>query len=561
METQCPNCQTVFELADEDLNRADGKVRCGECATVFDGREHLPTETDEDNPSFAETGVGWVLLPADESVPENEKDNAQYLSSAEDEGWKAVGRPQNSRASNTDPDEPLRFDDNSPLPEDNLRLAETMAHETTPVVFKIVDSKTVDTDDDDNQSPESIDQETSDDTSGPIDVEADAGDGDGDGTDSSDDWAELLAEIDQSNTTNESSEESDSENTESASEADDELTPTAIDVGSETDDDSASAVDLVADDLQPDTSSDETDSAAAANGESADAEIDAGLLAALGDSESNSDSDFFDDVLAELPDRSSVDIPAASLEEAIAAESDSDEEVDSSGIFVQENVLPDEDELADVVPSANAEASIVESIDNEHFVDTGASDDIPENDVADTPGWLSDEVEAPETQRWHKIAMAALVILGVLQFAHFERHALATKLALNPWYQKVYGEALVPDWDVTQMCFEQHDAVANDDRMQIVGLVVNRGDRAQPYPLLHVILSGRLDSGSGDQARAHAVLDPTDYLLEGAADQWVGPNVRFGAQAEFPDDQQISGYELEVCYQGPNGTLACNGPC
>lgn len=40
METRCPQCHTVFRVAEEQLAIADGKVRCGECSHVFNAREH-----------------------------------------------------------------------------------------------------------------------------------------------------------------------------------------------------------------------------------------------------------------------------------------------------------------------------------------------------------------------------------------------------------------------------------------------------------------------------------------------------------------------------------------
>ncbi len=41
MYTQCPECSTIFRLAEEQLRAAGGKVRCGECHKVFNATEHL----------------------------------------------------------------------------------------------------------------------------------------------------------------------------------------------------------------------------------------------------------------------------------------------------------------------------------------------------------------------------------------------------------------------------------------------------------------------------------------------------------------------------------------
>lgn len=41
MRTCCPACKTCFILAPEDITAAGGKVRCGQCHTVFDTLSHL----------------------------------------------------------------------------------------------------------------------------------------------------------------------------------------------------------------------------------------------------------------------------------------------------------------------------------------------------------------------------------------------------------------------------------------------------------------------------------------------------------------------------------------
>lgn len=47
MQTQCPQCSTVFNITQQHLNMADGRVRCNQCQTVFDGYENM---LEENNP-------------------------------------------------------------------------------------------------------------------------------------------------------------------------------------------------------------------------------------------------------------------------------------------------------------------------------------------------------------------------------------------------------------------------------------------------------------------------------------------------------------------------------
>ncbi len=41
MFTQCPNCETTFQVTAEQLKAANGDVRCGECLTVFNALDNL----------------------------------------------------------------------------------------------------------------------------------------------------------------------------------------------------------------------------------------------------------------------------------------------------------------------------------------------------------------------------------------------------------------------------------------------------------------------------------------------------------------------------------------
>ena len=63
--TRCPSCATAFRVLPEQLSVRNGQVRCGKCATVFDGNAGLVKDarapTHADPPSQPE--------PADEPLP------------------------------------------------------------------------------------------------------------------------------------------------------------------------------------------------------------------------------------------------------------------------------------------------------------------------------------------------------------------------------------------------------------------------------------------------------------------------------------------------------------
>ena len=87
MQTECPHCHTLFRVNEEQLQAADGQVRCGKCNTVFTA-EVMPTaetvliEPDEsellvdeiaiDELEEVEIEVGELTIPDTISSPEIE---------------------------------------------------------------------------------------------------------------------------------------------------------------------------------------------------------------------------------------------------------------------------------------------------------------------------------------------------------------------------------------------------------------------------------------------------------------------------------------------------------
>jgi len=79
MQTQCPQCHTAFRVSEEQLQLADGKVRCGQCMHVFVADEHFidvpPPEPDVEDeiitPAFEiELEASEVELPDAMSIDE-----------------------------------------------------------------------------------------------------------------------------------------------------------------------------------------------------------------------------------------------------------------------------------------------------------------------------------------------------------------------------------------------------------------------------------------------------------------------------------------------------------
>ncbi len=55
LQTQCPKCETRFRVTDEQLGIAKGKVRCGNCLSVFNAIEHQVMPRSSSKPAPAQT--------------------------------------------------------------------------------------------------------------------------------------------------------------------------------------------------------------------------------------------------------------------------------------------------------------------------------------------------------------------------------------------------------------------------------------------------------------------------------------------------------------------------
>jgi predicted Zn finger-like uncharacterized protein len=54
--TQCPECQTRFDISREQLQAANGRVRCGHCQQVFDAIQHIESSS-KISPAIANDGI------------------------------------------------------------------------------------------------------------------------------------------------------------------------------------------------------------------------------------------------------------------------------------------------------------------------------------------------------------------------------------------------------------------------------------------------------------------------------------------------------------------------
>jgi len=74
MYTCCPHCQTCFRITKAQLDVAQGKVRCGHCKGVFNGKEYLTENISANEPEPSPPISQPTAAAVPPSQPETEKD-------------------------------------------------------------------------------------------------------------------------------------------------------------------------------------------------------------------------------------------------------------------------------------------------------------------------------------------------------------------------------------------------------------------------------------------------------------------------------------------------------
>lgn len=145
MYTQCPECEIAFRVTAEVLKQAAGKVRCGGCGVAFNALAHLseampaapvsedshfdphPLEVESDEPGELEAGTPPKSISAEQSAAllKTLDELAGEDIRIEDTGveWRVMDIDDDNDEFADDPvpdvaHEEMRFDDNTPLPDD-----------------------------------------------------------------------------------------------------------------------------------------------------------------------------------------------------------------------------------------------------------------------------------------------------------------------------------------------------------------------------------------------------------------------------------------------------------
>jgi predicted Zn finger-like uncharacterized protein len=173
----------------------------------------------------------------------------------------------------------------------------------------------------------------------------------------------------------------------------------------------------------------------------------------------------------------------------------------------------------------------------------------------------AEEAELAARKRKYGIAagITALALLLIGQYVHQARDSLATIPAFNsvvgPMYRAI-GRPLSPDWDITGWRFEvtKGSTDEEDGALTVFSRIGNTSDSALPYPLIGISLTDRFEETIGSR-----VLDPADYLSNDLDPRkLVQPGNTFNAviTIESPSEE-ATGFKLNVCYRETGGSLRC----
>jgi predicted Zn finger-like uncharacterized protein len=170
------------------------------------------------------------------------------------------------------------------------------------------------------------------------------------------------------------------------------------------------------------------------------------------------------------------------------------------------------------------------------------------------------QAETREPLDYRMVAgIAALALLLGAQFVHQSRESFAVYPAFNSSVGSIYrvfGNPVTPAWDITGWRFEatKGSTDESDEILTIYSRIGNKSGEALPYPLINVSLTDRFEDIIGSK-----VLEPGDYLAESLdTREPVPPGETFSAliAIEAPG-ANATGFKLNVCYRQPGGRLRC----
>jgi len=170
--------------------------------------------------------------------------------------------------------------------------------------------------------------------------------------------------------------------------------------------------------------------------------------------------------------------------------------------------------------------------------------------------------EQPEARSTGTAIILGIIVLALLlvgQVIHQSREILVTVPAFKNSIGSIYrgvGYPVTPAWDVSGWRFEatKGSTDESDSLLTIYSRVGNASAKELPYPLVHVSLTDRFEEIVGSR-----VLEPTEYLIVGTDPRkQVAPGDTFNAVISIESPlPEATGFKLNVCYRLAGRELRC----
>ena len=557
MYTQCPDCGVAFRVSAKVLKQAAGDVRCGSCGQAFNALENLSEkmpadatefDTNTDLPELApeisqsisaaqsaallktldelagsdvrieDTGVEWRVVDDAEDAESATEGSATEIfaspgESNVDELLVESATPVDEVLSATIVEtsiEELRFDDNTPLPDDFGQDDKSSSVEGVKQTVDIDDPNENEVDDDNALSEITLSEPG--------------------------EWEDILDEFDDvaeedSGTVLDIVEEDAGD---TAAHNPDTQEPDEL-ISEDSDEEEEEALEFVSDDatdgVADDAADDEFDLAPQTEEEiSMNMMIDQELLGLA-----TEDKDGFASTIVIAEE----DAEDKAIEEPPVA---ADELGDSTGF---EEIVMEGEVVRTTLSDMKRQADMANAADLLAMGKTKANEAGKTKSAGTNSGMIG--------------GLVVLILLLVIQIMHQSREALATMPTFNGLIGPIYralGRPLQPAWDITGWRFEatKGSTDQNDSELTIYSRIGNKSDGPLPYPLIGISLTDRFEETIGSR-----VLDPAEYLANDLDPRTlVQPGNTFNAviSIQSPSDD-ATGFKLNVCYRLSGELLRC----
>ena len=238
---------------------------------------------------------------------------------------------------------------------------------------------------------------------------------------------------------------------------------------------------------------------------------------------------------------------------------------DAEKMALDEKISELEDGLADDDGDELYETIIMEgeSVRSEHDTKKLAADIAAAAELAEIAR-AAEAAQAPQSGGLRYGMIGGIVLLVVvlgLQAMHQSREALATIPAFSNTVGQVYraiGQPVQPAWDITGWRIEaSNDTIQveeGEESLTVYSRIGNDSEGPLPYPLVSISLTDRFLETLGNQ-----VLDPAEYLpTDLDPRKLVTPGNTFNAVISIKAPPvEASGYKVDVCYRMTDGQLRC----